>query len=84
MLTATIPFPGSTWPQIIERVLRGKYYEPDYISEESKDLIRKMLVLDPTKRASLNDVMQHDWMKKVSEQKIESKRRSRTASHCGG
>jgi len=84
MLTATIPFPGSTWPQIIERVLRGKYYEPDYISEESKDLIRKMLVLDPTKRASLNDVMQHDWVKKVSEQKIESKRRSRTASHCGG
>jgi len=84
MLTATIPFPGSTWPEIIERVLRGKYYEPDYMTEDCKDLIRKMLVLDPSERASLDDVMKHDWVKSMSEKKIESRRRSRTASHCGG
>merc|ERR1712018_421283 len=85
MLTATIPFPGSTWPQIIERVLRGKYYEPDYISEESKDLIRMMLVLDPSNRATLNDVLNDGWVKDLSEIKVESnKRRNRTASHCGG
>ena len=84
MLTATIPFPGSDWPQIIERVLRGKYYEPEYLSENCKDVIRKMLDLDPSKRASLNEVMEHDWVKSVSDMKIESKRRSRTTSHCGG
>ena len=49
-----------------------------------KDLIRKMLVLDPSERASLDDVMKHDWVKSMSEKKIESRRRSRTASHCGG
>jgi len=84
MLTATIPFPGSDWPQIIERVLRGKYYEPEYLSENCMDVIRKMLVLDPSKRATLNQVMEHDWVKSVSDMKIESKRRSRTTSHCGG
>ena len=84
MLTATIPFPGSDWPQIIERVLRGKYYEPEYLSENCKDVIRKMLVLEPSKRATLNEVMEHDWVKSVSDMKIESKRRSRTTSHCGG
>jgi len=84
MLTATIPFPGSDWPQIIERVLRGKYYEPEYLSEKCKDLIRKMLVLDPSKRATLNEVLEHDWVKSMADMKIESKRRSRTTSHCGG
>lgn len=84
MLTATIPFPGSDWPQIIERVLRGKYYEPEYLSEKCKDLIRKMLVLDPSKRATLNEVLEHDWIKSMTDKKIESKRRSRTTSHCGG
>jgi len=85
MLTATIPFPGSTWPQIIERVLRGKYYEPEYMSEDCKELISKMLVLDPSKRATLNDVLNDGWVKDLSEIKVESnKRRNRTASHCGG
>jgi len=84
MLTATIPFPGSTWPQIIERVLRGKYYEPEYMSEECKELISKMLVLDPSKRATLDDVLKHGWVKELSEMKVESKRRCRTASIGGG
>ena len=36
MLTETIPFAGSSWPIIIERVLRGKYYEPEYLSDDCK------------------------------------------------
>jgi len=85
MLTATLPFPGHTWPQIIERVLHGKYYVPDYISQDCKDLLSKMLVLDPSKRATMDMVMKDSWVNSMSEdQKKESKRRSRTPSLCGG
>merc|ERR1711874_497952 len=76
MLTATLPFPGHTWPQIIERVLHGKYYVPDYISQDCKDLLSKMLVLDPSKRATMDMVMKDSWVNSMSEdQKKEAKRR---------
>ena len=57
MLTAVIPFTGSTWPHIIARVLRGKYYEPDYLSNDCKELLSKMLVLDPNNRATMDVIV---------------------------
>jgi len=85
MLTATLPFPGHTWPHIIERVLHGKYYVPEYISPDCRDLLSKMLVLDPSKRATMDVVIKDAWVNSTSEnEKKEPKRRSRTPSHCGG
>lgn len=84
MLTDTIPFPGSSWPDIIQSVLRGKYYVPEYISSDCRNLLSKMLVLDPNNRATIDVILEDAWVNSRSEQKKEVKRRSRTASHCGG
>ncbi|KAJ3727325.1 CAMK/CAMKL/Kin4 protein kinase [Lentinula guzmanii] len=35
---------------------------PDYISESARDLLCMMLVPDPSRRASLEHVMQHPWL----------------------
>ena len=35
----------------------------DSISEESKDLVRKMLVLTPEERISIPDMLNHPWVK---------------------
>ncbi|KAF9502111.1 Pkinase-domain-containing protein [Pleurotus eryngii] len=35
---------------------------PDYISDQARDLLSLMLVPDPTKRASLEAVMNHSWL----------------------
>jgi len=83
MLTAVIPFTGSTWPHIIERVLRGKYYEPDYLSNDCKELLRKMLVLDPNHRASMDVIMKDAWVNSMSDQK-ESQRSGSASPHSGG
>ena len=37
----------------------------DQKSKEGKDLIQKMLVVDPDKRISAQDVLNHDWFKKT-------------------
>ncbi|KNZ53378.1 CAMK/CAMKL/KIN4 protein kinase [Puccinia sorghi] len=37
---------------------------PDWITDEPKDLLLKMLVPDPLKRCSLNDVANHSWLSK--------------------
>lgn len=43
--------------ELRERVLRGKYRIPFYISTECEDLLKKFLVLQPHKRTDLTSVM---------------------------
>ncbi|KZV93657.1 Pkinase-domain-containing protein [Exidia glandulosa HHB12029] len=36
---------------------------PDYISDDARDLLSKMLVPDPTRRADLDTIMNHHWLR---------------------
>ncbi|KAF7729460.1 hypothetical protein EC973_004440 [Apophysomyces ossiformis] len=36
---------------------------PDYVSEEARDLLSKMLVPDPAKRCTMKTIMSHPWLK---------------------
>ncbi|PWY98950.1 Pkinase-domain-containing protein, partial [Testicularia cyperi] len=40
---------------------------PEYITAEPRDLLSKMLVPDPTRRATLEQVMQHSWLRNYRE-----------------
>ncbi|KAL9090502.1 MAG: hypothetical protein Q9165_005263 [Trypethelium subeluteriae] len=44
------------------RIARGEMTVPGFVSREAKDLIHKLLVLDPEKRIPLEDVQQHPWI----------------------
>lgn len=39
--------------ELRERVLRGKYRIPFYMSSDCENLLKKLLILNPTKRISL-------------------------------
>ena len=43
----------SVLQELRERVLRGKYRIPFYMSTDCENLLKKFLVLNPTKRANL-------------------------------
>lgn len=53
--------------QLFDQIKRAAYDFPspwwDGITESAKDLIRRMLVVDPTARYSAEDVMEHPWVK---------------------
>lgn len=53
LVSGSLPFDGSTLRELRERVLRGKYRIPFYMSTDCENLLKKFLVLNPTKRASL-------------------------------
>ena len=65
------PFNGETDDEIYEAILSGKFQFPeedwDQVSQEAKDLIKKMLTKDPKKRISALDSMQDVWFKKNEE-----------------
>ncbi|KAI9693046.1 MAG: spindle assembly checkpoint kinase [Bathelium mastoideum] len=46
------------------RIARGEMTVPAFVSREAKDLIHKLLVLDPEKRIPLEEVKQHPWIVK--------------------
>lgn len=46
------------------RIARADMTIPSFVSPEARDLIKKLLVLDPDKRLPLEDVQQHPWILK--------------------
>ncbi|XP_034944669.1 serine/threonine-protein kinase MARK2 isoform X12 [Chelonus insularis] len=67
LVSGSLPFDGSTLRELRERVLRGKYRIPFYMSVDCENLLKKFLVLNPTKRASLEvrgekNIMKDKWM----------------------
>ncbi|KAL8927512.1 MAG: hypothetical protein Q9208_002317 [Pyrenodesmia sp. 3 TL-2023] len=46
------------------RIARGEMTVPNFVSPEAKNLIQRLLVLDPEKRITLDEVQQHPWIVK--------------------
>ncbi|XP_058174010.1 MAP/microtubule affinity-regulating kinase 3-like isoform X2 [Anopheles ziemanni] len=62
LVSGSLPFDGATLKELRERVLRGKYRIPFYMSTDCEVLLKKFLVLNPSKRASLETIMKDKWM----------------------
>merc|ERR1719220_2764909 len=62
LVSGSLPFDGSTLRELRERVLRGKYRIPIYMSTDCENLLKKFLVLNPARRASLEVIMKDKWM----------------------
>ncbi|XP_046674172.1 peripheral plasma membrane protein CASK isoform X8 [Homalodisca vitripennis] len=66
LLSGTLPFLG-TRDRLYHSVCKGKLHLDtplwECISENAKDLIRKMLTLDPNHRITIQDVLNHKWLR---------------------
>jgi calcium-dependent protein kinase len=78
------PFRGRDRTDTLEKVVIGKYsldsHDWDNISEEAKDLVRKTLIYENSKRASAKECLKHPWLAKFrsKEQKQYAKLRINT------
>uniref|UniRef100_A0A8C7PZ38 non-specific serine/threonine protein kinase n=1 Tax=Oncorhynchus mykiss TaxID=8022 RepID=A0A8C7PZ38_ONCMY len=62
LVCGSLPFDGPSLPALRQRVTEGRFRIPFYMSQDCENLIRKMLVVDPTKRISVAQIKQHRWM----------------------
>ncbi|XP_040376967.1 phosphoenolpyruvate carboxylase kinase 2 isoform X2 [Oryza brachyantha] len=66
MLSGTVPFYGATAAEIFESVLRSNLRFPPRafasVSPEAKDLMRRMLCKDVSRRFSADQVLRHPWI----------------------
>jgi serine/threonine protein kinase len=68
MLTGKMPFVGSDFDEIFSKI-RGANFsledeEFNNISDEAKDLIKKLIVVNQNDRLSADDAKNHIWFKK--------------------
>lgn len=68
------PFYGDTLPDVFEQIMKADYDYPepywDEVSAEAKDLIDKLLVIDPHQRLTADAALQHPWIVNGGSNKI--------------
>ena len=71
MLAGRFPFQGATRAELSRNVLRGSFASPQGLSREPESLLRRVLVLDPHQRYTIDNVRAHPWMhRRASEGEI--------------
>ena len=66
LLSAAPPFYGKTDAEMNRRIKLGMFKFPDkywaHVSQLSKDFIGRLLTVDPNRRMSASEALQHDWI----------------------
>ena len=64
MLFGTSPFTEVDGARLREQIITADYVFPPNpkISEEARDLIQKLLVVDPEERLSSEQILRHPWL----------------------
>jgi serine/threonine protein kinase len=69
LVTGRAPFQEANDSETLTMILDCKYYLPPNLSSECSDLICSMLVRDPEKRITLDQICAHSWLKELNEEK---------------
>lgn len=62
LVCGAFPFDGENLHALRDRVISGRFRIPYFMSSECESLLRKMLVVDPKRRISISQIMQHHWL----------------------
>ncbi|XP_057378466.1 serine/threonine-protein kinase SIK3-like isoform X2 [Daphnia carinata] len=62
LVCGALPFDGSTLQLLRSRVLSGIFRIPYFMTTDCEHLIRHMLIVDPDRRLSIPQILQHRWL----------------------
>ncbi|KAI0462629.1 hypothetical protein LJB42_004125 [Komagataella kurtzmanii] len=72
ILTAHLPFSGSTQDSLTRNILEGNYHysllKENGISNKAKDFLDKLLNVDPTIRLGVKQALTHSWISELSDE----------------
>jgi 5'-AMP-activated protein kinase catalytic alpha subunit len=61
LLCGTLPFDDENIPNLFKKIKGGIYTLPSHLSALARDLIPRMLVVDPVKRITIREIREHQW-----------------------
>jgi serine/threonine protein kinase len=63
-LAGFLPFDEPTMNALFKKIQRAEFTYPTWFADDVKDLIGRILVVDPKQRLSIPQIRQHPWWKK--------------------
>ncbi|CBN77875.1 SNF1-related protein kinase [Ectocarpus siliculosus] len=61
LLCGSLPFDDESIPSLFKKIKSGMYSLPSHLSQLARDLIPRMLVVDPMKRITIPEIRRHPW-----------------------
>ena len=61
LLTGGLPFDDENIQKLLHKVKKGVYQIPSWVPEDARDLIWRMLTVDPAQRITTAQIQQHPW-----------------------
>lgn len=62
-MCGSLPFDDESIPKLFKKIKSGAYTTPSHLSELSRDLIPRMLLVEPMKRIKIEEIRQHPWFR---------------------
>ena len=70
MICGFLPFQEEDSSVLYQKIIKGKYQIPYYVSQLAGDLIHKILNINPEKRYTIDQIKKHKWFKMVNTDNI--------------
>ena len=61
LLCGCLPFEDQNTSQLYKKILSGEFQIPDFLSPEAKNILKKILITDPDKRADFDILKKDPW-----------------------
>ncbi|KAJ3019023.1 hypothetical protein HKX48_002458 [Thoreauomyces humboldtii] len=61
LLTGNLPFDDENIRRLLQKVKSGSYFIPEHVSEGAKDLLKRMMVTEPARRITMQEIFRHPW-----------------------
>ena len=66
MVCGYLPFEDPDTNLLYKKIINGKFDIPQWVSEDCKDLMIKILNVDPDIRYTTKDILNHKWYKEMN------------------
>lgn len=61
LICGYLPFEDPNTTALYQKILKGEFHIPRFVSKEGADLLRSILCTDPEKRFKIEDIRAHPW-----------------------
>ncbi|KAJ6250022.1 serine/threonine-protein kinase gin4-related [Anaeramoeba flamelloides] len=61
LISGRLPFDSKNIKRLLLKIKKGEYKMSSKFTKDERDIIKKMLVVDPKKRISIDEIKKHPW-----------------------
>ena len=63
LLCGHFPFKGASDKELYKKISKGQWAPPEHMSREARHFLNRMLVVEPERRASAQQLLEDPWLR---------------------